>query len=427
MEEKSSRISGFYKLSVKERLEKVAGFAGLKEDEKKLFLEEGKVVCGVDTETVDRMIENVIGVFELPLGIATNFVINGKDYLIPMAAEESSVVAAASNAARIARVKGGFRASTTDPVMIGQIQLLKIEDMNSAVDAVNREKKKLLEVANAQDKTLVSFGGGARDINVRILGEGSEKMMVLHLLVDVRDAMGANAVNTMCEALAPIVEDITGGEARLKILSNLADKRLAKAEAVFDKDTIGGEKVVDAFLDGYRFAVLDPYRAATHNKGIMNGIDAVVIATGNDWRAIEAGAHSYAARDGWYKPLTKYWKDEDGNLVGSIEIPLAIGTVGGASSIHKKAQLCKKILGVKTAGELAQVIASVGLAQNFAALLALSTVGIQKGHMELHAQNIAVMAGAKGDQIDEVAKRMIEEKNVKIDRAKELMKKLYGV
>ncbi|HID25083.1 MAG TPA: hydroxymethylglutaryl-CoA reductase, degradative, partial [Thermoplasmata archaeon] len=248
MEEKSSRISGFYKLSVKERLEKVAGFAGLKEDEKKLFLEEGKVVCGVDTETVDRMIENVIGVFELPLGIATNFVINGKDYLIPMAAEESSVVAAASNAARIARVKGGFRASTTDPVMIGQIQLLKIEDMNSAVDAVNREKKKLLEVANAQDKTLVSFGGGARDINVRILGEGSEKMMVLHLLVDVRDAMGANAVNTMCEALAPIVEDITGGEARLKILSNLADKRLAKAEAVFDKDTIGGEKVVDAFL-----------------------------------------------------------------------------------------------------------------------------------------------------------------------------------
>ena len=427
MEEKSSRISGFYKLSVKERLEKVAGFAGLKEDEKKLFLEEGKVVCGVDTETVDRMIENVIGVFELPLGIATNFVINGKDYLIPMAAEESSVVAAASNAARIARVKGGFRASTTDPVMIGQIQLLKIEDMNSAVDAVNREKKKLLEVANAQDKTLVSFGGGARDINVRILGEGSEKMMVLHLLVDVRDAMGANAVNTMCEALAPIVEDITGGEARLKILSNLADKRLAKAEAVFDKDTIGGEKVVDAFLDGYRFTVLDPYRAASHNKGIMNGIDAVVIATGNDWRAIEAGAHSYAARDGWYKPLTKYWKDEDGNLVGSIEIPLAIGTVGGASSIHKKAQLCKKILGVKTAGELAQVIASVGLAQNFAALLALSTVGIQKGHMELHAQNIAVMAGAKGDQIDEVAKRMIEEKNVKIDRAKELMKKLYGV
>lgn len=427
MEEKLSRISGFYKLSVKERLEKVADFAGLKEDEKKLFLEEGKVVCGVDTEIADRMIENVIGVFELPLGIATNFVINGKDYLIPMAIEESSVVAAASNAARIARVRGGFRASTTDPVMIGQIQLLKIEDMDSAVDAINREKKRLLEVANAQDKTLVSFGGGARDIEVRILGEGNEKMMVLHLLVDVRDAMGANAVNTMCEALAPIVEEITGGKTRLKILSNLADKRLAKAEAVFDKDTIGGEKVVDAFLEGYRFAVLDPYRAATHNKGIMNGIDAVVIATGNDWRAIEAGAHSYAARDGRYKPLTEYWKDSEGNLVGRIELPVAIGTVGGASSLHRKAQLCKKILGVKTASELAQVIASVGLAQNFAALLALSTVGIQKGHMELHAQNIAVMAGAKGDQIDEIAKRMIEEKNVKIDRAKELMKELYGV
>ncbi|HEC86771.1 MAG TPA: hydroxymethylglutaryl-CoA reductase, degradative, partial [Thermoplasmatales archaeon] len=330
-------------------------------------------------------------------------------------------------AARIARVRGGFRASTTDPVMIGQIQLLQIEDMDSAVDAINREQKRLLEVANAQDKTLVSFGGGARDIEVRILGEGNEKMMVLHLLVDVRDAMGANAVNTMCEALAPIVEEITGGKTRLKILSNLADKRLAKAEAVFDKDTIGGEKVVDAFLEGYRFAVLDPYRAATHNKGIMNGIDAVVIATGNDWRAIEAGAHSYAARDGRYKPLTEYWKDSEGNLVGRIELPVAIGTVGGASSLHRKAQLCKKILGVKTASELAQVIASVGLAQNFAALLALSTVGIQKGHMELHAQNIAVMAGAKGDQIDEIAKRMIEEKNVKIDRAKELMKELYGV
>jgi len=427
MEKKSSRISGFYKLPVAERLEKVADFADLNDEEKKIFLRNGDVALGIDTEIADRMIENVIGVFELPLGIATNFVINGREYLIPMAIEESSVVAAASNAARIARVKGGFHASTTDPVMIGQIQLLNVEDFEKAADTVRKEKKKLLEVANAQDKTLVSFGGGARDIEVKVLGKGKERMLILHLLVDVRDAMGANAVNTMCEALAPIVEEITGGKARLKILSNLADKRLARAEAVFDKETIGGDEVVDAFLEGYRFAVFDPYRAATHNKGIMNGIDAVVIATGNDWRAIEAGAHAYAARDGQYKPLTKYWKDKDGNLVGSIEIPLAIGTVGGASSLHKKAQLCRKIVGVKTAGELAQVIASVGLAQNFAALLALSTVGIQKGHMELHAQNIAVMAGAKGDQIDEIAKRMIEEKNVRIDRAKELMKELYGI
>ena len=424
--DKSSRISGFYKLPVTERLEKVAEFAGLTDEERKIFIRDGKIALGIDAEIADRMIENVIGIFELPLGIATNFLINGKDYLVPMAIEESSVVAAASNAARIARAKGGFHATTTEPLMIGQIQVLKIKDIDTAINAINREKKRLLEVANAQDKTLVSFGGGARDIEIRIVGDSKEKMMILHLLVDVRDAMGANAVNTMCEALAPIVEDITEGKARLKILSNLADRRLARAEAIFDKKTMGGEDVVDAFLEGYRFATLDPYRAATHNKGIMNGIDAVVIATGNDWRAIEAGAHAYAARDGQYKPLTKYWKDDNGNLVGSIELPVAIGTVGGAASIHRKAQICRKILGIKSAKELAEVIASVGLAQNFAALFALSTVGIQKGHMELHAQNLAVMVGAKGDQIDEIAKRMIEEKNVKIDRAKELMKELYG-
>ncbi|HDD56925.1 MAG TPA: hydroxymethylglutaryl-CoA reductase, degradative, partial [Thermoplasmatales archaeon] len=300
--DKSSRISGFYKLPVTERLEKVAEFAGLTDEERKTFIRDGKIALGIDTEIADRMIENVIGIFELPLGIATNFLINGKDYLVPMAIEESSVVAAASNAARIARVKGGFHATTTEPLMIGQIQVLKIKDIDTAINAINREKKRLLEVANAQDKTLVSFGGGARDIEIRIVGDSKEKMMILHLLVDVRDAMGANAVNTMCEALAPIVEDITEGKARLKILSNLADRRLARAEAIFDKKTMGGEDVVDAFLEGYRFATLDPYRAATHNKGIMNGIDAVVIATGNDWRAIEAGAHAYAARDGQYKP-----------------------------------------------------------------------------------------------------------------------------
>ncbi|KAA0009102.1 MAG: hydroxymethylglutaryl-CoA reductase, degradative, partial [Thermoplasmata archaeon] len=274
------------------------------------------------------------------------------------------------------------------------------------------------------DKVLVSLGGGAKDIEIRKIGNG--EMLVVHLLVDVKDAMGANAVNTMAEAVAPILEELTGGRARLKIISNLADRRLVRATAVFDKKAMGGEEVVDAFLEGYMFAAMDPYRAATHNKGIMNGIDAVVIATGNDWRAVEAGAHAYAARDGRYRPLTRYWKDKEGNLVGEIELPMAIGVVGGAVSLHRKAQICRKILGVKTAKELTEVLASVGLAQNFAALLALSTVGIQKGHMELHAQNIAVMAGAKGDQIDEIAQRMIKEGKVRLDRAKELLKELYG-
>ena len=420
--EKSSRMSGFYRLEMEERLSKVADFSGLSEEEKKLFLKDGELSLAIDKSIADRMIENVIGIFELPLGIATNFRINGKDYLIPMAIEETSVVAAASNAARIARVRGGFTAWASEPLMIGQIQVLRIKDREGALRSIQENKVKILELANAQDKVLVNLGGGAKDIEVRFLDD----MMVLHLLVDVRDAMGANVVNTMCEAVAPMIEELTGGKVRLRIVSNLADKRLAGARAVFDKDAMGGEDVVNAFLEGYRFATLDPYRAATHNKGIMNGIDAVVIATGNDWRAIEAGAHSYAARTGKYQPLTKYWKDEDGNLVGEIELPIAIGTVGGASSLHRKAQICKKILGVKSAKELAEIIASVGLAQNFAALLALSTVGIQKGHMELHAQNIAVMAGAKGEQIDVIAQRMIEEGKIRLDRAKELMKELYG-
>ncbi|RLF40108.1 MAG: hydroxymethylglutaryl-CoA reductase, degradative [Thermoplasmata archaeon] len=420
--EKSSRMSGFYRLEMEERLNKVADFSGLSEEEKNLFLKNGELSLAIDKSIADRMIENVIGIFELPLGIATNFRINGKDYLIPMAIEETSVVAAASNAARIARVRGGFTAWASEPLMIGQIQVLRIKDREGALRSIQENKVKILELANAQDKVLVNLGGGAKDIEVRFLDD----MMVLHLLVDVRDAMGANVVNTMCEAVAPMIEELTGGKVRLRIVSNLADKRLAGARAVFDKDVMGGEDVVNAFLEGYRFATLDPYRAATHNKGIMNGIDAVVIATGNDWRAIEAGAHSYAARTGKYQPLTKYWKDEDGNLVGEIELPVAIGTVGGASSLHRRAQICKKILGVKSAKELAEIIASVGLAQNFAALLALSTVGIQKGHMELHAQNIAVMAGAKGEQIDVIAQRMIEEGKIRLDRAKELMKELYG-
>ena len=424
MIEKTSRIPGFYKLDIEERLDRVSRFADLSRDEKESFLKDGKLSLAIDKDIADRMIENVIGIYELPIGIATNFLINGKDYLIPMAIEETSVVAAASNAARIARIRGGFEAEADEQIMIGQVQLVNVCDIDEAIRSLLRSREEILRIANDQDKVLVSLGGGAKDLEIRKLGE--DEMLVVHLLVDVRDAMGANAVNTMVEAIAPYLEELTGGKARLKIISNLADRRLARARATFDKEAMGGEDKVDAFLEGYRFALLDPYRAATHNKGIMNGIDAVVIATGNDWRAIEAGAHAYAARGGSYKPLTRYWKDEEGNLVGEIELPIAVGVVGGAVSLHKKAQICRKILGVKTAKELAMVLASVGLAQNFAALFALSTVGIQKGHMELHAQNIAVMAGAKGEQIDEIARRMIEEGKIRLDRAKELLEEIYG-
>jgi hydroxymethylglutaryl-CoA reductase len=375
-------------------------------------------------EVADRMIENVLGTFELPLGVAVNFLINGKDYLIPMATEESSVVAAASNAAKIARVKGGFKTECSKPLMIGQIQILEVKDIVDATKKIMDHKRDILRLANAQDKILVDLGGGAKDLEVRILNSPLGKMIIVHLIVDVRDAMGANAVNTMCEALAPSLEEVTGGKVRLKILSNLADKRIFKAKAVFDKETMGGENVVDAFLESYTLATIDPYRAATHNKGIMNGIDALIIATGNDFRAIEAGAHAYAARNGIYTSLTTYNKDKNGNLVGEIELPLAVGIVGGAANMHPKAKLCRKILGIKTAQELAEIVASLGLAQNFAAVFALSTVGIQKGHMSLHAKNIAVMAGAEGEEINKVAEQMIKENKIKLDRAKEILEKM---
>ena len=415
---KSSMVSGFYKLPVDKRVDFVKNFAGLTSEEEKLFS------SFLDIQTADRMIENVLGTFEIPLGVAVNFKINGKDYLIPMATEESSVVAAASNAAKIARIQGGFKTECSKPLMIGQLQLLKLDDVAGAAQKILKHKKELLELANAQDKMLVKFGGGAKDLEVRILDSPLGKMVVTHLIVDVRDAMGANAVNTMCEALAPIIEELTGGKIRLKILSNLADKRIVKAKAVFDKEKMGGEDVVNAFLESYTLAAIDPYRAATHNKGIMNGIDSLIIATGNDFRAIEAGAHAYAARNGQYTSLSKYYKDKKGNLVGELELPLAVGIVGGAGNIHPKARLCKKILGIKTAKELAEVVASLGLAQNFAAVFALSTVGIQKGHMSLHAKNIAVMAGAEGNEIDKVANKMIKEGKIKLDRAEEILKEI---
>jgi hydroxymethylglutaryl-CoA reductase len=415
---KTSVVSGFYKLPIEKRREFVAQFANLNEDDVKSFSS-----C-LDLATADRMIENVLGTFEVPLGLAVNFLINNKDYIIPMATEESSVVAAASNAAKIARVKGGFSTTCSEPLMIGQLQLLHIKDVAAAAQKIMQHKKQLLTVANAQDKILVDFGGGAKDIEVRILESPLGQMIVTHLIVDVRDAMGANAVNTMCEALAPVLEEITGGIVRLKILSNLADKRLVKATGIFDKEKMGGDHVVDAFLESYVLASIDPYRAATHNKGIMNGIDALIIATGNDFRAIEAGAHAYAARNGQYTSLTQYHKNKDGDLVGEIELPMAVGVVGGAANMHPKAKLCRKILGVKTARELAEVVASLGLAQNFAALFALSTVGIQKGHMSLHAKNIAVMAGAQGDEIEKLADLLVHDGKVKLDYAKELLEKI---
>jgi hydroxymethylglutaryl-CoA reductase len=416
--EKTSVVSGFYKLPIEKRREFVTHFANLSEDDVKIFS------SSLDLATADRMIENVLGTFELPLGLAMNFLINGKDYIIPMTTEESSVVAAASNAAKIARIKGGFSTTCSEPLMIGQLQLLHVVDVVTAAQEILKHKEQLLILANSQDKILIDLGGGARDLEVRILDSPLGTMIVAHLIVDVRDAMGANAVNTMCEALAPMLEEITDGQVRLKILSNLADKRLVKATAVFDKEKMGGDRVVDAFLESYTLASIDPYRAATHNKGIMNGIDALIIATGNDSRAIEAGAHAYAARDGQYTTLTRYYKNDKGDLVGEIELPMAVGVVGGAANMHPKAKLCRKILGINSARELAKIVASLGLAQNFAALLALSTVGIQKGHMSLHAKNIAVMAGAQREEIEKLADQLVQNGKIKLDYAKELLEKM---
>jgi hydroxymethylglutaryl-CoA reductase len=419
---KSSAISGFYKMSMKDRLALVRAYGNLGEKEAQQLSETG----ALDPALVDRMIENVIGTMPLPLGVAVNFVINGKEVLIPMAIEEPSVVAAASNAAKMARDAGGFEAHTTEPVMIGQIQLVDVPDPSAAKEQILGMKDELLEFCNAKDPVLVKFGGGARDVQVRVLDTIQGPMVIVHLLVDCRDAMGANAVNTMAEAAAPLLEEATGGRAYLRIISNLADRRLARARATFSKEAIGGDEVVEGILQAYAFAAADPYRSATHNKGIMNGIDAVVIATGNDWRAIESGAHAYAARDGHYSPLTTYERDANGDLVGSIEVPLAVGLVGGATAVHPTAKANVKLLGVKTAQELAQIIAAVGLAQNFAALRALATEGIQRGHMSLHARNIAVTVGATLDEVDVVVRRLIEEKAIRMDRAEAILKEMRG-
>jgi len=417
---RSSRIEGFYKLPLEKRRAALKEFASLTDEEIKTIANTG----GLPAEVADHMIENVVGGYTYPLGIAMNFRINGRDYLVPFALEEPSVVAAASNAAKMARVTGGFTVTNTGPVMIGQIQVVNVPKPDTAKAKLLARKDDLLKKANDQDPMLVSLGGGAKDLVVKKLSTLKGPMIVAELLVNTGDAMGANAVNTMAEALTPMVEEITGGRVLLRIISNLADRRLVKATAVFEKEAIGGEDVVDGIVYAYAFADADPYRCATHNKGIMNGVVAVGIACGQDIRALEAGAHSYASRSGHYKPLTTWEKNRDGDLVGTLEMPMAVGLVGGAAKTHPAARANIKILGVKTALELAEVMGAVGLAQNFAALRALASEGIQRGHMKLHSINIAISAGATGDLIDMVAMRMIEEKRIRFDRAKELVEEL---
>jgi hydroxymethylglutaryl-CoA reductase len=413
---RGSNLPSFYKLSVEERLRIVQEFSGLS-DEEVNTLRTG----ALPVPSAQRMIENVVGVLPIPLGIAVNFLVNDRDYLIPMAIEEPSVVAAASHAAKIARAMGGFKTSSTEPIMIGQIQLIKCPSPRNAEKQILASKQGILNKANQQDPTLVSKGGGAKDLLVRILPSIAGTMVIAELLVDCRDAMGANVVNTMAEAVAPMLEKLSNGNANLRIISNLADRRIARATGHFSKEDLGGEEVVDGIVQAYAFAAADPYRCATHNKGVMNGVTAVCLATGNDTRAIEAGAHAYAAKTGHYSPLTRWSKDEKGDLEGFIEIPAAVGIVGGITAVHPAAKISLKILGVKTARELGEVMAAVGLAQNLAALRALAAEGIQRGHMSLHARNIAAMAGAEGDMIDKVAAAMVDEKKVRLDRAKELV------
>jgi hydroxymethylglutaryl-CoA reductase len=414
---KSSMISGFYKLSPKERAKLVKDFADLTDEEIALLQSTGSLPL----ELADRMIENVIGTFPVPLGVAVNFLINGKDYLIPMAIEEPSVVAAASYAAKMARDGGGFHTSSTGPVMIGQIQAVGIKDPHAARMRILDAKEEILKKANDQDPMLISVGGGAKNLDAKIINTITGQMVITELHVDCRDAMGPNAVNTMLEAIAPLIEKISSGHVYLRIISNLAVKRLARAWTVIPKEALGGEEVVDGIVQAYAFAVADPYRAATHNKGILNGIIGVVIATCNDHRAIEAGAHAYAARTGHYGSLSTWEKNENGDLVGSIELPMAIGIVGGAIRTHPIAKIALKILGVKTATELGEVCAAVGLAQNLGALRALAHEGIQRGHMRLHARNIATAAGVPGDLVDLIVEKMVTEHKIRMDRAKELL------
>lgn len=422
----TSRIADFRNLDPAARRSALGRAAQLPQDDLDLIGRPGALPLTL----ANGMIENVIGTFELPFGIATNFQVNGRDYLIPMAVEEPSVVAAASYMARIARTGGGFLTSSDLPLMRAQVQVLGITDPEGARHRLLGARDEIIAAANAKDKVLLSLGGGCRNIEVHVFPQTPRgAIVVMHLIVDVRDAMGANTVNTMAETVAPIVERITGGTVRLRILSNLADLRLARARVCVSADALAtsefsGERIIDGILDAYTFAAIDPYRAATHNKGIMNGIDPVVVATGNDWRAIEAGAHAYAARSGAYTSLTTWERTAAGDLVGTIEMPMALGLVGGATKTHPLAQASLRILGVKSAQELAEVTVAVGLAQNMAALRALATEGIQRGHMALHARNIAIVAGATGQEIEAVAAELAAAHDVRTDRAREILARM---
>jgi hydroxymethylglutaryl-CoA reductase len=424
--DKSSRLPGFYKLPLSERVVVVAEWAGLDESEQAVL-----AGAGLQPAQADLMIENALGTYALPLGVAANFLINGRDYLIPMAVEEPSVLAAVSHAAKLIRAGGGFTAESSDPVMIGQIQVLDVPDLKRAELALLAHQAELLALADSCSQSIVRRGGGARDIEVRPFADTPVgPMLVAHLLYDTRDAMGANAINTAVEAIAPRVAELTGGRVNLRILSNLTDRRTVTARctipaAALALPDIPGTEVVQLIAEANAFAVVDPYRAATHNKGIMNGIDAVCIATGNDWRAIEAGAHAYAARDGRYRALTDWHVagDDNGNgdLYGEMTLPLAVGVVGGATKVHPTAQVALKILGIDSAGELAEVMACVGLAQNLAAIKALATHGIQRGHMRLHARQVALAAGAENSQVQAIADLLVAEGNIRVDRARELL------
>lgn len=410
-----SDISGFYKLPVDERRRLVSELAGLESSE----TQELSLTGSLSEEIADKMIENVISTLEIPVGIAVNFRINKRDYLIPMAIEEASVVAACSNAARMARAAGGFTSEASDPIMIGQIQIIQYDDFERVRSIILGERQNILNIANSRSRTLSSMNAGAKEIEVRRIDDPG-RSIVIHLIIDVRDAMGANIVNSMCEAVAPYIEEKTGCRTNLRILSNLTPQRLAKSRAVFSKDLIGGEDIARRIVRAYEMADVDPYRAATHNKGIMNGIDAVLLATLNDWRSAEANAHTYHTVSG-HLSLTRYWLTENGDVGGEIVIPLAVGTVGGSTNTVRKAAIFRKILGVKDSAEFAQVLAAVGLAQNFAALRALSAEGIQKGHMSLHSRSIAISVGAVGDEVDEVTRIMISERNISMSRAREIL------
>jgi hydroxymethylglutaryl-CoA reductase len=420
----NSRLGGFYQLDPLARLQAIKSFDGLCDEDLRQLRGGGGVLT---IERADKMIENVVGTFDLPLGIATNFQINGRDILIPMVVEEPSIVAGASYAAKLVRAGGGFQASSTAPLMIGQVQLAGVANPHSARHDILAGKEEILALANRQSSSLVALGGGAQDIEVRIFDSSPMgPMLVVHLIIDCRDAMGANAINTMAEAVAPLLERLSGGRAYLRILSNLSDRRLSRARAVVPpsalaRDGLSGEEVIEGILWAYAFAVVDPYRATTHNKGILNGIDPVLLATGNDWRAVEAGAHAYASRNGQYTSLSAWERDPQGNLVGTLELPLAVGIVGGATKVHPAAQAALKLLNVAHANELAEICVCAGLASNLAAMRALATEGIQRGHMSLHARQIALAAGAHGAEVDDIAARMIDERAIKPARAAELL------